>query len=276
VILSFRTPKSPHTFFEVGTTLLNTTQRFLEVLRLYYNQYLLPDRPVLNWSIGHWLLSDNAMLDRVNTTSEGADRQIVRSVSGYHYLPEEQIREMSSPFLNRLFTNNTGHIRRYNTPSVSVSAWPEISRRITETTKPNLSEVLIATAFGECEPHLGNPRLGLIEAVVALEIEVKTLMRLSLGKYGISNSAIDRIVRETPLADLTSVWIQREIPEGAEKVPQEIFVKCATAIRERNELIHHSRRNISPQRAQEHIKAIAQLVEKIRQIRHDSFSSSED
>src|SRR5262249_53073840 len=57
-------------FLEVGATLQNITQRFLEVLRLYYNQYLLPDRPVLNWSYGHWLLSESVVLDRNDKTSQ--------------------------------------------------------------------------------------------------------------------------------------------------------------------------------------------------------------
>lgn len=262
-------------FHKLGQFIIKTTRQFLEILRTKYNQYLIPDRPLLNWGTGYWLLAEGTLQDGGEQDSSNTVSPIIKPVSGYHFLPEDQIKEISPAFLRELLKKNE-HPNSYNLPSIEAKSWSEISKHITEDTKPTISEVLIATAFGECEPYSGNPRLGLIEAVVALEIEVKTLMKLSLARYQISSSAVERIVRETPLADLTSVWIRREIPTDQASISQDIFSKCAVAVHERNELIHHSRRNIAAQRAQEHIQVIAQLVEVIRQIRQERFGNDVD
>jgi hypothetical protein len=113
--------------------------------------------------------------------------------------------------------------------------------------------------MGECDADLGNARLGLIEAVTALEVEVKKLMSLRLRLYGVSKSAVDRIVRETPLADLATAWIRREL-QGLDSPADIIFQRCAEAIHERNELIHHERRAIAVSRARAHVEAIADVT----------------
>lgn len=97
---------------------------------------------------------------------------------------------------------------------------------------------------------------------------MKSLMKASLESYGISDNAIERIVKETPLADLTSVWIRREISEGDETgIDVSLFDKCARAIHERNILIHRQQRNISRARALEYVVAIEQLLEGVRRLR---------
>ncbi len=54
----FAKPEIAEYFRDLSQSLEITTQRFLEVLRLRYQQVLIPDRPKLDWMNGHWILSE--------------------------------------------------------------------------------------------------------------------------------------------------------------------------------------------------------------------------
>ncbi len=248
------TQREVASYFEaMSKTLQDAVYRFLEILRIQYHQHLIPDRPFINWLKGAWLVGSE--IERFKEYAEEANDYAFRV---------EYAHEILTAFLNQLFPTKleSGIVQ-----AIKPSAWAGITNSIQSGDEPALSEVLIATAFGLCDPELGNPRLALIESVIALEIEVKKLMQAALKKYRISNNAIDRIVRETALADLVSVWIRREIWKGDEAEVSDLYEKCARAIHERNELVHRERRKISNERAREYINAISKLVEKARQIR---------
>jgi hypothetical protein len=259
----FANPTVSTYFLKVGKQLDTTVKDFLEVLRIRHQQYLVPDRPEIRWSNGRWILHKP-------DSEEANSFEFLRTTSDLWPHSNDRIKEISKAFLSRIFPSkgDNGEHNIYN--SISPSEWATIQAQTesASTMRPDLSEVLIATALGECDPSLGNPRLGLIEAVVALEIEVKSLMRLSLSKYQISNSAVERIARETSLKDLASVWIRRELQGlGVEDFDEGVYSRCAEAIDERNQLVHLERRTITAKRAAGHVRAIAKLVEKARHAR---------
>ncbi len=68
------------------------------------------------------------------------------------------------------------------------------------------------------------------------------LMKVALEVYGISDNAVERRVKETPLAHLASVLIRRERPEGDESgIDDDLFNKYAQTIHERNLLTERQR-----------------------------------
>jgi hypothetical protein len=101
-----------------------------------------------------------------------------------------------------------------------------------------------------------------IEVIIALEIVIKRTMHATLARFGVSKSAIDRIVRETPMADLVGIWLRPHIPESEYPTLE----KCTEAIRQRNELIHHERRSLSFERAVEHVTAVAKLIKDLNML----------
>jgi hypothetical protein len=177
------------------------------------------------------------------------------------------VREVGNIFLDRLLRlhswDNPGDISKLIEPH----HWHEITARLEAAIQPPFSEVLLASAQGECDPGLGNPCLALIEAVAGLEIEVKKLMTLRLQGYGINRTAVDRIIRETPLVDLATAWIRRELGQRTAEVDQALYRRCAEAIHERNELIHHERANLSPGRALQHVEVLGKLTRLAREVR---------
>jgi len=263
----FAKPEIAEYFRDLSQSLDIATQRFLEVLRLRYQQVLIPDRPKLDWMNGHWILAE-AVVPRFAVTKP-VPPSFTTIVSGYELAPEERVKEVSQPLLRRLFGNRGSDVPAV-CGSVHETDWSEIARQIQDwgSTKPPLSEVLIATALGQCDVLSGNPRLAIIEAIVALEIEVKASMTLALKKYRISKAAIDRVVRETPLSDLVSVWIRREALTDSSLTPKEdTYARCNDAIHLRNELIHHSKRTLSSEYALELVQAVAAIVTWARQMR---------
>jgi hypothetical protein len=264
----FSDPELSSYFTGMGKVIGTTTQSFLEILRLKYRQYLIPDRAEIHWTFGYWVLPESILSpDWIRRRKEGTtgvmDGNLINFDSGVSDANvDERVMPATKAFLDRILPSGESG----DSPAVKPGDWPEIADQITKggMPKPDLSEVLIATALGECDPRMGNPRLGLIEAVVALEVEVKSLMKDALKQYGIGDKAIERLVKETPLADLTSVWIRREIPEGVESAfDNTLLEKCAKAIIERNLLIHRRQRSISRDKALEYILAIAELLENV-------------
>ena len=260
----FRDPELSSYFTKLGELIQTTTQRFLELLRLKYRQYLIPDRAEIHWTSGYWVLPESVITpDWEKRRKDGTRGVMDGNLFNFGQGVNERVMPATRAFLDRILPRQESRVEHVVKPT----DWVEITDQIMRggTSKPSLSEVLIATALGECDPRMGNPRLGLIEAVVALEVEVKSLMKDALKQYGISDTAVERIVKETPLADLTSVWIRREIPEGAEsEFDNTLLDKCARAINERNLLIHRQQRNISRDKALEYVLAIAELLKQLR------------
>ena len=237
---------------------------FFEILKVSYQQYLVPHRPTVGW-FGDWLFRED-IAKSLDTHAPAQSGLLRRGTDGQ--LPEGTVRQISQAFIDRLFPSAPSPERVDYYKPVQPSAWSQIAQRVEDYAvhKPTLSEILIATAHGQCDGELGSPRLGLIEAVVALEIEVKKLMHDSLARYGLSKSMIDKIVRSTPLADLVAVWILREMPEE-DWQDNTLHRRCAEAVHERNLLLHRERRGISVERARQHIRTIAELVDKARRKR---------
>jgi hypothetical protein len=206
-------------------------------LKVEYGQYLVPGALPFTTARSHWILANG------------------------------RVREVGNIFLHRLLRlrswDHPGNISKL----IESHHWPEITVKLEAGSQPPFSEVLLASAQGECDPGLGNPRLALIEAVAGLEVEVKKLMTLRLQGYGISRTAVDRIVRETPLADLATAWIRRELGQRAAEVDQALYRRCAEAIHERNELIHHERPNLSPGRVLQHVEVLGKLTRLAREVR---------
>jgi hypothetical protein len=233
----FADPVLGHYLKKVGDHIREAILGFLTILRVEYGQYLIPGTlPVLT-ARKHWVLSGG------------------------------MVRDVGDIFLDRLL-----RLRSWADPGdisklIEPHHWPEIAARLEAGGQPPFSEVLLASAKGECDPHLGNPRLALIEAVAALEVEVKKLMTLRLQGYGVSRTGVDRIVRETPLADLATTWIRRELGQRAPEMDQVNYGRCAEAIHERNALIHHERRNLSPDRALQHVEVLSKLSRLAREVR---------
>jgi hypothetical protein len=221
----------------VGDHIRQALLRFLTILKVEYGQYLIPGTLPATTARKYWILSGG------------------------------MVRDAGDIFLDRLL-----RLRSWADPGdistlIEPYHWPEITARLEVGSQPPFSEVLLASARGECDPGLGNPRLALIEAVAALEVEVKKLMTLRLQGHGISKTAVDRIVRETPLADLATAWVRRELGPRAAEMDQALYGRCAEAIHERNELIHHERRNLSPGRVLQHIVALGKLARLAREVR---------
>lgn len=224
----FQDPVYGPYFRETGRIIMSTTASFLRVLKVKYGQYILPDNPPSTTAANYWMLRDST-------------------------------RRVSDGFLSRLLGLRTWADPNDSKPLLP-NQWNEIAQLVENGYEPAFSEILLASARGLCDPELGSPRLAMIEAVVALEIEIKKLMTIRLRGYGVSKSTVDRIVRETPLADLASVWIRREVAPDDPTIDDDVYRRCADAIHERNELIHHERRTIDPKRAREHIVALSQLI----------------
>jgi len=257
-------------FAALAELLTSRARSLIEILRLDYGQYLLPDTQSVRWSSGHWILPEGSAiaLEQRKQLHESGMRAGI--VSGYHLVPEERIAEVAPAFLERL-----GVQRRPQQPSgggspaLRGSDWPNIVARLGERSKTTeLSRVLMATAHGQCYSGLGEPRLALVAAVAALEMEVKALMERSLRQYGIGKSAVDHIVRETPLSDLASVWIRREVsPSLVADCGDDVFHKAARAIRDRNELVHLQRRRITWEHVIDHVRVLDQLTTLARESR---------
>jgi hypothetical protein len=238
----FDDPVLGHYFKELRDRLRKAIRDFLTILRIEYGQYLIPSTLPSTTGRKHWVLSSGIM------------------------------REVGDIFLDRLLG-----LRRWGSPGnisklIESHHWPDITARLEAGSQPPFSEVLLASAKGECDPDLGNPRLALIEAVAGLEVEVKQLMALRLQDYGISKTAVDRIVRETPLADLATNWIRRELGERAAELDQALYRRCAEAIHERNDLIHNERPNLSPGRALQHLEVLGKLTRLAREVRESETS----
>jgi hypothetical protein len=238
----FADPILGHYFKEVGDHIKKAIRDFLAILRVEYGQYLIPGTLPTTTGRKHWILSNG------------------------------MTHEVGDIFLDRLLG-----LRRWDSPGgisklIESHHWPDITAKLEAGSQSPFSEVLLASAKGECDPDLGNPRLALIEAVVGLEVEVKKLMTLRLQGYGISRTAIDRIVRETPLADLATTWIRRELGQRTVEMDQSLYRRCAEAIHERNELIHYERRNLSSGRALQHVEVLGKLIRLAREVRESEMS----
>ena len=206
----------------------NLIHRLLELLRVEYGQFMIPDPPRYTWGQVYLRFPDG--------TSHGLSNEAVD-------------RWLKPPRLTRQRFSGT----------LDLAQWPAIPAALDAGWKPSLVELLLANARTECDPEFGNPRLAVIEAVTALEVVTKREMHRALSEFKVSKAAIDRIVRETSMADLVGVWLRPHVrPEDFENLES-----CATAIRERNELVHHERRGIAFDRASEHIESICRLVANI-------------
>jgi hypothetical protein len=197
-------------FNQVGNFIHQTTECFLELLRLKYCQFLIPDKPKIHWTSGYWVLPLSVLSPEWRRKrEEGFAGVMDGNLYNFGDSVHERVMPATRAFLDRILPRPEIDV----SPTVKPEDWSEIADQITQGVflKPELSEVLIATALGECDPRMGNPRLALVEAVVALEIEVKSLMKDALKQYGLSDTAIERLVQENPLADLTSAWVRREI-----------------------------------------------------------------
>jgi hypothetical protein len=224
-------------FRSLGETIRTSIVTFLRILKVDYGQYLLPDRFPVTTARNIWVMPDGRS-DRVGDL-----------------------------FLDRLLS-----LRNWLAPgdvsqTVAPTAWREIGSKVEAGGERPFSEILFASALGECDPDMGNPRLALIEAVAGLEVEVKKLITMRLKDYGLTRSGVDRLVRETPLVDLATGWIRRELGEQISEVPAEVWGRCAEAVHERNELIHHERARIGLDRARGHVEALAKVARLARRAR---------
>jgi hypothetical protein len=226
-----------HYLKKVGGYIKEVIRDFLIILKVEYGQYLVPSALPYTTAGSHWILADG------------------------------MVYTVGNIFLDRLLRLRSWDNAGSMSTLIESHHWSEITARLEVGSQPPFSEVLLASAKGECDPGLGNPRLALIEAVAGLEMEVKKLMTLRLKGYGISRTAVDRIVRETPLADLATAWIQRELGQHAAEVDQMLYRRCAEAIHERNELIHHERPNLSLGRALQHVEVLGKLTRLAREVR---------
>lgn len=217
---------------KLGKCLRGAILNFQLILRTRFNQYLVPDSLPIMFGGNGWTL------------------------------PDGSYQHASNVFLSRLLGLRTwADPIGINLP-VRAAQWEDVTILLRHTYEPPFVEILLASARAQCDPDMGNARLGLVEAVVALEIEVKRVIAITLSELRVPKNAVDRIVRETPLADLAAVWVRRALPQASEDDP--IFQLCANAVHERNECIHHQRRRIAPERVLSHIGAISKLVSKLR------------
>lgn len=221
----------------VGDRLREAIRGFLAVLRIEYGQYLIPGSLPVTTARNQWVL------------------------------PGGMVREVGDIFLDRLLGlrswADAGDISRLIEPH----HWPAISARLQTDRRSPFFEVLLASARGECDPDLGNPRSALIEAVAALEVEVKKLATLRLQGHGIANASAARIVRDTPLAELTAAWIRRELGPRATAADRARYDRCAEAIRECNDLIRHESDDLSAGRVLQHVDALGELARRARAAR---------
>lgn len=214
---------------QVGQVLNTTIGRMLEVLRTRYGQATIPDPPRWNW------------------------RHVwIRFASGESV---SLSRELESRWLDP-----QGSTSAYHRP-FDLQDWADVAALVEESWRPSFVEVLLANARQQCDPLLGSGRLALVEAVTALEIVVKVAMGHVLEPHGVSKSALDRIVRGTPTADLVNVWLRPHVP--SEKHGH--LATCAQAVHERNELIHHERRTVKQERAAEMVDAVSSVVALLRE-----------
>jgi hypothetical protein len=164
----FKDPTLGPYFRELGTTLRDVIIRFLRILKTSYGQTLLPDLPVLT----------------ANT---------------YWTLPDGLTRSVEDTLLDRLLSLRSWADAGDHVRPIEPTDWPRIGEALADNREPPFSEVLLASALGQCDPDLGNPRLAVIEAICALEIEVRDLLSLKLESLGLSSSAADRVMIVNPL-----------------------------------------------------------------------------
>ena len=221
----------------VGRRMREAIRDFLTVLKTEYGQLLIPRTWPITTARNEWVLPDGSR------------------------------REVAEVFVDRLLgLRSFADAGDINT-LVEPHHWPEIAARLAAGRRPPALEVLLASARGECDPDLGNPRLALIEAVTVLEAEVKKLVALRLRSHGIGRAAAARVVRETPLADLAAAWIRGEAGLRATAADQAHYDRCAEAIRECHVLIRHERDDLSPGRARQHVDALGELARRARAAR---------
>lgn len=209
-------------------------RRLLEFLRIKHGQSAIPDPPRFTWRQVYFALPGG----------------VAQSLSG----------EAVDEWLNVKPNSGTESL----SSTLSLVEWPQIASALQAGWKPGLVDILLANARTECSVAFGNPRLAVIEAITALEIIIKRVMHVTLVRHDVSKSAIDRIVRETPMGDLVGIWLRPYIPQS--EFPT--LEKCAEAIRDRNELIHHERRSLSFKRAVEHVSAVTSLIKHLDVLVH--------
>jgi hypothetical protein len=212
----------------LGEHILGTIVAFLTILRIGYGQYLVPRGLPVTTARKHWVLAGGAQ------------------------------REVSDAFLDRLLG-----LRRWDAPGdinepVQPEHWPEITARLGTRRAPPFSEVLLASARGQCDPELGNPRLALVEAVGALEVEARAIMSLSARRNGAGWPGA------TPHARLA--WIREQLG-GAPGVTDALYRRCMQAIRDRDALAEQEGRDLAPEQVRAHVEALGRLTRLARRAR---------
>jgi hypothetical protein len=212
----------------LGEHVLETIVNFLTILRVGYGQYLIPRGLPVTTARNHWVLADGTR------------------------------REVSDIFLDRLLG-----LRRWDDPgdindALQPEHWPEIAARLGARRTPPFSEILLASALGQCDPDLGNPRLALVEAVGALEVEAQALMAVSARRNGVARPGA------TPHARLA--WIRQHLGRAA-GVDDALYRRCAQALRDRDALAEREVRALAPEQVRAHVEALGQLTRLARRVR---------
>ena len=214
----------------LGEHIRGTIVHFLTILRVGYGQYLIPDGLPVSTARKHWVLPGGAQ------------------------------REVSDSFLDRLLG-----LRRWYDPGdinepVQPGHWPEIAARLGARRAPPFSELLLASARGQCDPELGNSRLALVEAVGALDAEARALMASRARSNGVGWTRAGR----TPRARLA--WIREQLggPAGADEA---LYHRCMQAIRDHDDLAEREGCDLAPEEVRAHIEALGRLARLARRAR---------
>ena len=206
-------------------------------MKAEYGQYLVPDGFPITTGRNHW------------------------------GLPGGAVRPVADIFVDRLLGFRSWADAGDLNDVIEPHHWAQLTARLGADRRPPLLEVLLASAKGECDPDLGNPRLALMEAVGALEAEIQKLVTLRLQRHGIGQAEANGIVRRTPLEDLVTAWTRHKLRRRAEPVDQALHHRCAEALRVRRDITRHGGRDLAPGLAREYVEALGRLARLARGVR---------
>ncbi len=143
------------------------------------------------------------------------------------------------------------------------------------TDSPNLilersyDEILLqAKSFFDQE----NFRMAILEAVIALEIVISSIIRRIAAQKGISEGETEDLLVRVGLTRSLKIVLKLLIPESLPK--EEIIAGCKGVISIRNGIIHKERLSVSPREAQDAINSIEMFISHVQPIMGRQSESS--
>lgn len=122
-------------------------------------------------------------------------------------------------------------------------------------------EILLqAKSFLEQE----NYRMAVLEAVIALEITVSSIIRRKAEEKGITEDEIENFMINVGLRGNLKVVLRLLVSESLPS--EEILSGCKGAIAIRNDIVHRARSSVTPREAQDAINNIESFVNHVRQL----------